>query len=69
MNNTVNIKLSKEQADRLSSFLDDHIFSDIADIVECVGYQVDYEEFKECKSFKLPVQFEDDIPEFFNPNK
>ena len=66
---TVNIKLTKEQADRLSSFLDNHIFSDIADIAECVGYQVDYEEFKECKSFKLPVQFEDDLPSFFNPNK
>ena len=64
--NTVNIKLSKDQANRLSKFLDDFIYSDISDIVECVGYQVDYDEFKDCKTFTVPVCFKDDDEEYID---
>jgi len=62
-NTTVTIRLSEEQANRLSDHLEDFIFSGMADIAEAVNYQIDYHKFKleidDCDNY---------IPSFLNPN-
>ena len=41
----VKLILTKEQADRLAAFLEDHIFNGMADIYESINYQIDHKEY------------------------
>ena len=58
----VKLILTKEQADRLAAFLENHIFNGMADICESVNYQIDHHEFK-----MLVKDNKEYVPSFFNP--